>query len=225
MELYIDNINVFADTPDELKPNVLLKATVDTYNPSAVKANTSKTISIPDTVNANIVFALKRDKYDFRLVDEKKNKIYFQGYCMLDSISNKGKKEYNVTLYSTLADFFYNLKGDENNPKKISDLYWRFINEGTGQPYTKGQEKELDLFTYDSFFTYNNWKSDLEFSANGKHINTTFKPVPCDCENSIDKNKVLINNNVELFPLKWSGRLYLPYQFCRGQIFAYRNIR
>lgn len=206
MELYIDNILVFGETIDELKPNMIYK-TIDTFNPSAVKTDVSKTLSLPDTVEVNKVFSVKKEKYDYVLVD--KNVVIMQGYCVLNNITkNKYKKTYNITLYSNLADFFYNLKGTDNNPKKLSDMKWKWTDIPTST------EESGIIITQDMNYVYQCWNTDNLT----KNIKRTCKFVPCECDNYIENTKSIIDNTNALFPLtgtnnstcwEYSGKKYL----------------
>ena len=121
MKLYIDDKEAFFDT--EFDANMTFKF-LDTYNPSAVKTPYSTTISLPDCKTNAEIFSSFKLKYSFDLFSDD-GRIIEKGYCILDNVKTEGvTKTYNITLYGGLGDFFYNLKGDEDSPKTLADLYW-----------------------------------------------------------------------------------------------------
>ena len=121
MKLYIDDREAFFDT--EFDANMTFKF-LDTYNPSAVKTSYSTTISLPDCKANAEIFSSFKLKYSFDLFSDD-GRIIEKGYCILDNVKTEGvTKTYNITLYGGLGDFFYNLKGDEDSPKTLADLYW-----------------------------------------------------------------------------------------------------
>ena len=108
----------------------------DWSNPTAVKTSYSKTITLEGTKNNNIIFSnLYRvdssNSFDFDT--SKRNDavilndgVYIDsGYITLDNISIKnGVYKYDITFYSNLGLFFYNLKYNTNiNNEKKNPLF------------------------------------------------------------------------------------------------------
>lgn len=132
VNLYINGYEV--DLSEDFKLNMTY--TVEkTTNPTAVKNNYSKTITLPSTANNNKIFnnlwnpSSIYNQY-FDLIKKSDFKLYYngdlfeEGYIKVDNIiKNGGQTEYKCTLYGGLGDFFYSLSVDkEGNKMKLSDL-------------------------------------------------------------------------------------------------------
>lgn len=179
MKLYIDN--KLASLKEKFDVNLTYKF-LDTYNPSAVKTSYSKTISLPDCAENAAIFGLFKAKYDFELFEDS-GKLLEKGYCILDKIKSVGiVKTYEVTLYGGLGDFFYNLKGDDDNPKTLADLYWGDI---TGK--TEVREDLDPLMTWNNQYVYDTW-----FNTTVDKIHDTFRAVPCIYDDGIMKKDLTI---------------------------------
>lgn len=132
IELYINNQLV--DLSEDFEVNMTY--TIEqTTNPTAIRNNYSKTITIPATGNNNRIlgniwnmtsiynndFDLTK-KADFQLfVNGDK---FEEGYIKIDNvIKNEKGVEYKCTLYGSLGDFFYSLSTNNEGEKlKLSDL-------------------------------------------------------------------------------------------------------
>lgn len=179
MKLYIDG--KLASLKDKFDVNLTYRF-LDTYNPSAIKTAYSKTVSLPDCPENAAIFGLFKAKYDFELFEDS-GKLLEKGYCVLDKIKSIGiVKTYEITLYGGLGDFFYNLKGDEDNPKSLADLYWGNI---TGKDQVR---ENLDpLMNWNNRYVYNTW-----FNASMDKIHDTFRAVPCIYDDGIMKKDLTI---------------------------------
>ena len=94
-------------------------------------------------------------------------------------------------MYGGLGDFFYNLKGDEDNPKTLADLYWGNI---TGKDQVR---ENLDpLMTWDNNYVFKTW-----FSASSNALWDTFRAVPCIYDDGIMvKDKTIVPPSQGIFP-------------------------
>ena len=188
MKLYIDDREAFFDT--EFDANMTFKF-LDTYNPSAVKTPYSTTISLPDCKANAEIFSSFKLKYSFDLFSDD-GRIIEKGYCILDNVKTEGvTKTYNITLYGGLGDFFYNLKGDEDSPKTLADLYWGDI---TG--LSRDLENSSSLVTWNPDYVVNTWTYPEGFRD-------TFRAVPCIYDDKkMDKTKTIIpaDSAPEIFP-------------------------
>lgn len=163
MKLYINN--KLAHLEKELEPNMTFRF-LDTYNPSAVKTSYSKTVTLPDCPENAAIFGTLQARYPFELWNEAG--ILEKGYCTLDSVKKVGvNKSYNVTLYGGLGDFFYNLKGDESNPKSLADLLWTDV---TG--LTPELENSSSIIAWSKEYVYESW-------TDPQGMSDVFRPVPC----------------------------------------------
>lgn len=188
MRLYINNKEAFFST--DFDANMTFKF-LDTYNPSAIKTSYSKTISLPDCKENAEIFGDFKVKYLFDLFNDD-GRVIEKGYCTLDAIKTAGTvKSYNITLYGGLGDFFYNLKGDENNPKSLADLYWGDITHLSMQ-----DEDDKVLMIWGPQYAYRSW-----FNTEGNSLYDTFRAVPCVYDDGkINKNLTIIPAQGGLFP-------------------------
>lgn len=210
MKLYINNKEAFFST--DFDANMTFKF-LDTYNPSAVKTPYSKTISLPDCKRNAEIFGDFQLKYSFDLFNDD-GRIIEKGYCILDNIKTVGlDKTYNVTLYGGLGDFFYNLKGDDSNPRTLADLYWGDITE-----LSEDEENSVAILTWDPEYAFSTWISPEDYP-----IWDTFRAVPCIYDDGkMDNSKTIIpaDSAPELFPSRsqdTSGSSYFSTEdFTRG---------
>lgn len=134
MQLFVNNQEVYLE--EKFKPNMTLQW-IDTYNPSAVKSSYSKTVKIP-ACKANALIFTETPQEDYTFTIWNNGEVLQEGYLVIDSISEeKGKKYYNCTLYGELTRFFHTLKGDEESPKTLADLWYRF--DGYDEESEKGK--------------------------------------------------------------------------------------
>ena len=143
-------------------PDILFSyAQTDLNNPTLIKNGHSLTVSLDGTDRNCEIFGniwdlermqgsdynpSKKAKYDL-YVD---NGIVESGYLKLNSISRKKDMVvFNVTLYSSLGDFFYSLSYNENGDKlKLSDLTYlpsSVTYDGVEYTYDEGDDREFDM--------------------------------------------------------------------------------
>lgn len=195
MQLFINNREVYLE--EELRPNLTLQW-LDTFNPSAIKTDYSKTISIPDCIqNAGLFQSTTNNTWT--LWDN--GEVIQKGYLTVDDITESGGlKHYNVTLYGELNNFFYNLKGDDNNTKKLSDLQFGF----TG--YTSEEEKGK-IIEWNVNNVYTGWSRLWNGSPAGSGVKSsgsvydTFVAIPASMDyKDLKKDKTLFELTDNRFP-------------------------
>lgn len=180
MKLYINDKEAFFST--DFDANMTFKF-LDTYNPAAIKTSYSKTISLPDCKENAEIFGDFKVKYQFDLFNDD-GRVIEKGYCTLDRVKTVGNvKSYDVTLYGGLGDFFYNLKGDDSNPKTLADLYWGDITN-----LDPRGEEERTLMIWGPDYAYGSW-----MNTEGNPIYDTFRAIPCVYDDGIlEKTKTVI---------------------------------
>ena len=143
-------------------PDILFNySQTDVNNPTVIKNGYSKTVSLEGTQRNCEIFGniwdLERvqsgnfnpsKKASYKLYVD--NEIIEAGYLKLNSISRKKDiVVFNVTLYSSLGEFFYALSYNANGDKlKLSDLTYLLSSETiNGQTYTltEGGDDEFDM--------------------------------------------------------------------------------
>lgn len=192
-------------------------------NPTAIKNNFSKTITLKGTPNNNKIFNSIYLNDRMTVIDSASTigvnfnpirRIPFEiyrngdmaesGYLQLSNIKrNKDIVNYEVVLYGGLGDFFYNLAyDDEYTPKKLSDLHFGVVgSDGNVLP----TETEMDMFI-DAFNVSENWnylKYNYNMIDDDNYLNNYITFVPCynGTYENFDNNKVLINTrNTNVFP-------------------------
>ena len=141
VELYINGDRVEFNSP----PEILFNYTqTDITNPTLIKNGYSKTFTVESTKTNDQIFrhfwrqdsliepGIQFDpskKLPFILYVD--NDVYDQGYVKLEDVVQTGeRKEYSVTMYSTIGSFFNNLKynAETGNELKLSDL--KYTEEG-----------------------------------------------------------------------------------------------
>lgn len=201
MQLFINNKEVYLE--EELRPNLTLQW-LDTFNPSATKSDYSKTISIPDCIeNAGLFSGTSTDSNTWTLWNN--GEVIQSGYLTVDNIKeSRGLKFYEVTLYGELNNFFYNLKGDDEHPKKLSDLWFKF-KSGSGI-YSKADEKEK-IIAWNVDTVYNGWADLWSGSWAGTGIRKsgsiydTFVAIPAEIDSDdFEYGKTLFALSGSLFP-------------------------
>lgn len=200
MKLYIDNQEVYFDKDFDV--NMTFKF-LDTYNPSAVKSSYSKTVSIPDCIENARIFSNLKARYSFELYQDDGGSLLEKGYCTLDKVkTTELVKTYDITLYGGLGDFFYNLKGDDDNPKTLASLYWGHV---TGK--SKAREELDPIMTWNNQYVYNTW-----FTPSENSIWDTFRAVPCIYDDKIlKKNLTIVPAEDGLFPRTGSTEGSRPF--------------
>lgn len=142
VKLFIDNKEI------DLSENFNIEYTyqsLDASEPAAIKNSFSKTIEVPGTPNNNKVFGdcwrldrniiESKDSYIYTNFDPRKRVPFIitryggvieSGYIQLNTISVKENSiTYNITCFSGLGDFFYNLMTNEDGTEKsLADLYY-----------------------------------------------------------------------------------------------------
>lgn len=137
IELYINNQKVFFKEPPEI---YVTYAHTDLHNPTVVKNNYTKTVTVEGTPENNRIF---NDFYDMRRINgdilfnpsRKESFTLYRngepmesGYVKLDKVNKVGGKiTYDITLYGGLGQFLYNLQYKEDGEQmKLSDLEYGF---------------------------------------------------------------------------------------------------
>ena len=166
VRLYIEEYEVDLGS----SPDILFNYTeTDLTNPTLIKNGYSKTVVLPGTQNNCNCFGeiwdlereqvnggtyligeyfnpAKKVSYDL-YVD---NEIVESGYVKMNTISRKkGVVSFNVTLYSSLGDFFYMLSYNDDGEKlKLSDLRYlpsSVTYQGNTYTFTGDSETEFDI--------------------------------------------------------------------------------
>lgn len=194
VELYIDGKKADLTTTVSVPMNYELEKL---ENPTIIKNNFSKTISLEATPNNNDIFSYYYDltkihtgigfcankRIPFELYRD--SDLVETGYLQLNNIKYKGNKyTYEITLYGGLGDFLYNLAyDDEGNEKTLADLNYGY-----------GENDEDFEFHINAENVYNAWTQQGEkYPLLGETIN--FIPSYNGLYEEFDNNKVLINTN------------------------------
>lgn len=194
VELYIDGKKVDLTGSVNIPMNYELEKL---ENPTVVKNNFSKTVSIEATPKNNDIFSYYYDltkvhtgfgfcankRVPFELYRD--CELIETGYLQLNNIKYKGNKyTYEVTLYGGLGDFLYNLAYDEEgNEKTLADLSFGY-----------GENDEEFVFNLNAENVFNAWnKQGEKYPLLGETIN--FIPSYNGLYEDFDNNKVLINTN------------------------------
>lgn len=200
IELYLGDELVEFSTEPQILMNYMVE---DSLNPTAVKNNFSKTLTIEGTPNNNRIFG---HYYDVtKIVSTGFNpakRIPFTlwnngekietGYLKLDRVRrNNGRITYDVTLYGGLGDFLYNLTTDKDgNELSLADLDYGIdmsvpVNKttvGDAWEHLAGNWK-TELYDYINFAPCYNGIPD-NFSADKVAINTYRLPSEWGIETS-----------------------------------------
>lgn len=238
MELYIENKRV------ELSSDICIQLNYSVTNlncPTDIKNTYSKTITIDGTPTNNELFG-DIFKMDRQLLnggnigiefDARKRANYIlldnaciveRGYIQLnDIILNNNVVKYNITLYSLLGDFFYNLAYDEQgNQKTLANMYYAFNDlsedEETAdrvlfelnKDYVKGSWDKLNRSTFDSSDTsIDRWVSFAP-TYNGNAENFSNNKVLVNVASGFPRNTSAISIRQKYFPnsLTDGGKTY-----------------
>lgn len=205
IELFIENKKV--DIPKDIDIKMTYQLT-DIDNPTAIKNNFSKTITLEGTPTNNDIFGNiweldreviedgttlvgvyfdPRKRVPFKMFVD--SDLYEAGYIKLDAVTNKnGKITYSVALFGELGDFFYNLAyNDEGKEKTLADLRFGWNNE------------DGVLFHADKDFVISGWNKLFAESYSEIHnVSTWVKAAPTysGFYDDFDSNKILIKNDV-----------------------------
>lgn len=184
-------------------PKILLNyKEKELHNPTVVRNNYTKQITVPGTPQNNKVFdhiwSLERiqdgnfnpiRKTDFELYVN--DELFQRGYVKLDKITRTNNTtNYALTLYGNLGSFFYNLTYDEadygNTKKTLASLFYSTDTDS---------EPSLD-FTIDKDAVYEAWGQIAGFgtSSNPRWDVINFIPALNGIPGDFDASKVLINN-------------------------------
>lgn len=180
-------------------------------NPTAVKNSFSKTVKLKGTNNNHQIFG-NFWKLDRSLIEQSGggNGIYFdprkrcpfelylnaevveRGYISLDSVSiNANQVEYNITLYGSLGDFFYNLAySDDGEQRTLADLNFGFENE----------ENDI-LFELNSSYVKECWNKLSGTKAMDGSVSDFIVPIPTysGLYDDFDSNKILVDTSIPNF--------------------------
>lgn len=187
MELFINGKEIYLT--ERLEPNFTYRF-LDSLSPSAVKSGYSKTVTLPACAQNTEALSPFQERYDWVLYEG--NRILEQGYCTLDDEEEEGfRKDYHLTLYGGLGSFFYNLKGEDNNPKTLNDICLGF-----------GESLEEDNAFSQSLtpgFVYQGWRDTGS-------VSDILKLVPCTWKvSAFDYTKTIVNAIGDIFPRSGSG--------------------
>lgn len=197
IRLYIGGTEVdFADKQEIL----YTYQTDDLTNPTIVKNSFSKTITVKGTKNnnnlfghywnverkqangggnaANVYFNASK-KMDFQLFVG--TELYESGYVKLDEVRRINNNfEYDITLFGTIGDFFYNLTTkDDGEQMKLSNLDF---------------STDID-FTINIKTVEEAW-SALKNNTEGKWQTINFMPCYNGIPNDFDSNKIVIDTSL-----------------------------
>lgn len=191
VDLYINNKKV--DCTEDVSIDMTYQQT-DYTNPTAIKNPYSATIAIPRTSNNDLLFdcIYRTDRRQTVNTFNPSKRVPFvilnngelieSGYMQLISVT---KDSYNITLYGTLGDFFYNLtKKDDGTNMTLADL-----------KYTDDD---------DTYFTFNinkTWVYDsFNGSETGLHSFLKFIPTYNGLYEDFDNSACLVNTSGTAFP-------------------------
>lgn len=206
IELYINNQLVELGEDFEVNMTYTVE---NTTNPTAIKNNYSKTITIPATAHNNKIFSniwnTTSIYYDggYNLIKKSSFAIFLngtkfeEGYIKLDNVIKNGVNiQYKCTLYGGLGDFFYNLSSNKDGKKiRLSDLDY-------GVDFKLTVNRELILEAWDALMTNQTEGTIFE------HINFAL------CYNGIPED---FSANKVLIATFGSGAYELPYNISDGE--------
>lgn len=188
MKLFIGNNTKKEVELSESTTIALTYQLTDTENPSAVKNSFSKTIILQGTPINNKIFdeywqinhSLSnkfnpKKKVDFIL--EENADIIERGYLQLNSITiENGLPQYEITLFGSLGECFYNLQTDEEGKKRtLASLDFK--------------DDDFDTITWNKDSIYDSWQ---ELKDNGE-VFITAAPTYQGFYEEFDSNKILVN--------------------------------
>lgn len=202
LELFIDNKKVDIQGED-LEAKVTYQF-LDTYQPEALIGAHSKTITLPDTVTNNTIFANFQERYS-ALILQDGSRTVLSGYATLDKVTSNGLSDkYELTLYDNMGEFFSNLKGSDREPRGLEDLYYRL----TG--FNQVTENTAVIVNLDELYAHNSWipsGSQTDPVLSSVSAESTFTVVPCNLPNDkgFDREKLLFNETTQALRFFKSG--------------------
>lgn len=188
----------------------------DFINPTAVKVAFSKTISLEGTPNNNKIFShlyklegSNQFNFDTSIRNDavilNDGVLIDSGYITLDKINIRGGKyTYEITFYSALGQFFYNLKYNNNDEqdeeKTLCDLYYGF--KIGDKILTREEEDKNILIQWTKDYIADSWIELLRpDKRNYDNLNTkdirhlvTAAPTYSGYYDDFDNNKIMSNN-------------------------------
>lgn len=201
IELYLNGRK--ADLEQEADIAITYQS-LDTSSPQAIKNSFSKTVSLKGTKTNNAIFGEvyrldrnvlestnpttviefdPRKRVDFQMLSD--GDMVDEGYAQLDEIVKNGPvNTYNITLYGSLGDFFYNLSIDQEGKElRLCDLKYGFENE------------DGYILTWDKDYIKSSWnKLSQEYSSSDIQQNITAVPTYSgNYEQDFDNSKVMVN--------------------------------
>ncbi len=211
VRLYINDVLVEFDQQPDINYNY--KQT-DFESPLDLKNGYSKTVVVPGTKNNNILFdniwRVDRTQQFAEVFNPSKrvpftlfvdSTLYESGYVKLDTITRNedGFWEYNITLFSGIGEFIYNLTYNQKGDKlKLSDIW-------LGAGAASQRDTELD-FTIDKDEVTGAWidlgNNDDQTWDQQRHHVLNYAPCYEGKPKNFSTNKVVLNMNTTPF----SGR-------------------
>lgn len=208
LQLYIDGTLVEFDVQPDVNYNYKM---TDFEAPLDIKNGYSKTVVVPGTKNNHILFdnIWRVDRVQsfgesfnpskrvpFQLFVD--STLYESGYVKLDTITKNedGFYGYNITLYSGIGEFLYNLTyGMDGKKLKLSDLWY-----GAGPVGSK--DTELD-FVIDKDEVVGSWidlgRDNDQTWTEQRHQVINFAPCYNGKPKNFSTNKVVLNMNTTRF--------------------------
>ena len=198
LELYICGKQVDLTDKVSVSLNYLSE---DLETPSTEHGGYSKTVTLQGTHNNNRIFGhyfnLDRNllekgesqsgisfdpklRNNFILLQD--GNLIEKGYVSLDNVKvSNNKIEYDITLYSEINDFFFNLQYNKDTGEELSlyDLYYGF--KVSGRKLTKDEENSINILNWNKDTIFQGWEN-LRNDDNYKGID----------ESGIDPTKVIV---------------------------------
>ena len=194
----------FPDTPQIL----FTFQQTDLTNPTIVKNNFTKTVTIAGTQENNqifnSIFSLDRTQSDKAVLFNPSQRVPFElylngslietGYAKLNTINEEnGERNYEITLYGGLGDFLFNLTyTDEGEKRKLSDMI-----------YTNKEDSQSELtFTINKETVREAWTHLRSGGGDDKWNVINFMPAYNGLPDNLDPKKILTNTKNFVSPLR-----------------------
>lgn len=212
IELYIDGKRADIAQDSDIK---ITYQSADVKEPTAIKNSFSKSLNLDGTPVNNSIFGhcyrldiniLESDSLNGVNFDPRKRvpfdlinngEIIESGYIKLNTVSVEGGKvKYNITLYGSLGDFFYNLAYNEDGEQlTLADIYFGF-DDAQGKRLTESEEtKDRNIIKWDANFIKDGWKK-LKTGAPDNHSPSNFivgAPTYSGYYDDFNNDKFLVN--------------------------------
>ena len=212
IELYIDGKRADIAQDSDIK---ITYQSADVKEPTAIKNSFSKSLNLDGTPVNNSIFGhcyrldiniLESDSLNGVNFDPRKRvpfdlinngEIIESGYIKLNTVSVEGGKvKYNITLYGSLGDFFYNLAYNEDGEQlTLADIYFGF-DDAQGKRLTESEEtKDRNIIKWDADFIKDGWKK-LKTGAPDNHSPSNFivgAPTYSGYYDDFNNDKFLVN--------------------------------